>query len=207
MTTCKFFSGVYLQYFSIEPEQTHGAIRGRTGSERSLPLPNVWWHCINTLIIPCVEHEPATGQNTAIIFYNASQPGASVTSRLGPTLEGLAATLENREQSSCQGVLPKPSFPVCVLEFKGLCYWFCDLKLAGMASQKHINSSRTSTKPQEGKAKAFSFFPLLSHHFTHKQSLWHTRTCTHQHSHIHNNNNYFLKSFIYTCLSLLWHRV
>lgn len=189
-----------LQCFSFEPEQTHGAIRGRTGGERSLSLPNVWWHCINTLIIPCVEHEPATGQNTAIIFYNASQPGASVTSRLGPTLEGLAATLENngnRERSICQGVLPKQSFPLCVLEFKGLCYWFCDLKLAGMASQKHINSSVTSTKPQEGKAKTFSFFPLLSLHFTltsacrHKQSSWHTRTCTHQHSHIHNNNNNF----------------
>lgn len=80
MSVFQWCESTVYSVFNTEPEQTRGAIRGRTGSERSLLLPNVQWHCINTLIIPCVEREPAAGQKTAIIFYSTSQPGASVTS-------------------------------------------------------------------------------------------------------------------------------
>lgn len=54
--------------FRNSPEQTRGVMKGKAGSERFLILPKVWWHCINTLIIPCVAHEPATGQRAVIMF-------------------------------------------------------------------------------------------------------------------------------------------
>lgn len=52
------------QGFSNKPEQTRAIMKGKAGNDRFLIL---WWHCINTLIIPCVKL--ATGQSTVIMFF------------------------------------------------------------------------------------------------------------------------------------------
>lgn len=149
--------------------------------------------CINTLIIPCVTHETSYRAKHCNYVYHASQPGASVTSWLGPTWESPAVTLENRcgtsEWSIGRGVLTKAVIScACFLTQKkknsviASVTEFCEDGITETHKQlNHIHRTwgrRTSS---------FSLFPLLPICVSHFHLLacinkaMHTYTHTHTH--------------------------